>query len=180
MPTTVDTTATDGTDTTTDDTTTVTPTTTVSTTDDTTPGTTTTTGPDTTTEPDTTTDPDTTTEPDTTTTTTGAGLSWETDVYPQVVEGNCGCHQQGSGGLTFTNAQDSYANIIGVASTQAAGFDRVTAGDPNASYFLAKVNGTSGEAPFNGNPAQMPLGGSPLDGATIELLEQWIADGALP
>jgi hypothetical protein len=80
----------------------------------------------------------------------------------------------------MTNAQDSYANTVGVDSTQAAGFARVAAGDPDASYLLAKVKGTSGEAPFNGNPAQMPKGGPPLDAATIDLLEQWIADGALP
>ena len=140
------------------------------------PGTTTTTGPSTATEPETTVEPETST-----TTTTGEGLSWETDVFPQVIEGNCGCHAQGSGGLTMTNAQDSYANIVGVASTQAAGFDRIEAGDPAASYLLAKVKGTAGEAPFNGsNGSQMPKGGPPLSPDTIALLEQWITEGAAP
>lgn len=134
-------------------------------------------------EPGTTTDePGTSTEPETTTTTTttGDGLSWETDVFPAAIEGNCGCHQQGSGGLTITGAQDSYQNLVDVDSTQAAGFKRVVPGDSANSYFLAKLKGTSGEAPFNGNAAQMPKGGAPLSDDLIALVEQWIDEGAAP
>jgi hypothetical protein len=142
------------------------------------PGTATTDEPGTTTtEPGTTTEPETTT---TTTTTTGDGLSWETDVFPAVIEGNCGCHAQGSGGLTMTNAQDSYQNLVDVDSTQAAGFKRVATGDSANSYLVAKLKGTSGEGPFNGNAAQMPKGGAPLSDDTIALLEQWIDEGAAP
>lgn len=116
-------------------------------------------------------------------TTTGGGsvLSWEKDVYPVIVEGTCSCHAAGSGGLKMTSAMDSYMNLVGVDSTQAPGFKRVAAGDPANSYFLAKVAGTAGMAPFNsGSPAQMPKGGAPKGQMAIDILTQWIADGANP
>ncbi|MCY0987521.1 hypothetical protein OV203_10330 [Nannocystis sp. ILAH1] len=141
------------------------------------PGTTTTEPGTTTTEPGTSTEPETTT---TTTTTTGDGLSWETDVFPAAIEGKCGCHQQGSGGLTITGSQDAYQNLVDVDATQAAGFKRVAPGDAANSYLLAKLKGTAGEGPFNGNPSQMPKGGGPLPADTIALVEQWINEGAAP
>lgn len=108
------------------------------------------------------------------------GLSWEKDVYPVIVEGTCGCHGGGSGGLKMTNAMDSYMNIVDVDATQVP-FKRVAPGDPDNSYFLAKVKGTAGMAPFNsGSPAQMPKGGAPKGQMAIDILTQWIADGALP
>ena len=111
----------------------------------------------------------------------GSGLSWEKDVYPVIVEGTCSCHAAGSGGLKMTSAMDSYMNLVGVDSTQAPGFKRVAAGDPANSYFLAKVAGTAGMAPFNsGSPAQMPKGGAPKGQMAIDILTQWIADGANP
>ena len=111
----------------------------------------------------------------------GSGLSWEKDVYPVIVEGTCSCHAAGSGGLKMTSAMDSYMNLVGVDSSQAPGFKRVAAGDPANSYFLAKVAGTAGMAPFNsGSPAQMPKGGAPKGQMAIDILTQWIADGANP
>ncbi|MDC0720522.1 hypothetical protein [Nannocystis bainbridge] len=162
---------------------TTTTTTTATDTDSTTvPGTTTEEPGTTTTEPGTTTtEPGTSTEPETTTTTTtGDGLSWETDVFPAAIAGNCGCHTQGSGGLTFSDAASAYTAIVDVDSTQAAGFKRIAPGDAAASYFLAKLKGTSGDGPFNGNPAQMPKGGPPLAADKIALVEQWIDEGAAP
>lgn len=109
------------------------------------------------------------------------GLSWEQDVYPVVVGVNCGCHVPGSGGLKMTNAMDSYANIVDVDSSAVPAFKRVAPGDPGNSYFLAKVKGTAGMAPFNSlTPAQMPKFGAPLPQASQDLLEQWIMDGANP
>ncbi len=113
--------------------------------------------------------------------TTGAAmLSWEKDVYPAIVEGTCGCHAAGSGGLMMTSAMDSYMNIVNVDATQ-VGFLRVAPGDPVNSYFLAKVAGTAGMPPFNSmSAAQMPKGGAPKGQKAIDLLTQWIAEGANP
>lgn len=144
--------------------------------------TTTTTEPTSTTEPATsTTDETATTADETTTTTTGDALSWEMDIFPMVVAGNCGCHSQGpgSGGLKMSNAMDSYMNLVDVDSTQ-SDFKRVAPGDSGASYFLAKIKGVGGEAPFDGNDTQMPLGGMPLSDDVIAMLEQWIDEGAAP
>lgn len=123
-----------------------------------------------------------TTAPQTTGDTTGGGngLSWEKDVYPAIVEGTCSCHAGGSGGLTMTSAMDSYMNIVNVDATQ-VGFLRVAPGDPTNSYFLAKVAGTAGMPPFNsGSPSQMPKVGAPKGQKAIDLLTQWIAEGANP
>jgi hypothetical protein len=151
------------------------------------PGTTTgpepgTTQPDPDPDPETTTDPGTTTDDDTTTTTTAGALSWESDVFPAVLAGNCGCHGNGAGGLTLgNNAGTAYDALVDVDSSQAPGFKRVAPGDPGASYLIAKLKGVAGEAPFNGNnPSQMPKGGAPLPDAAIATLEQWISEGAQP
>jgi len=142
----------------------------------------TTAAPMTTTGPDPTTDA-TTGAPMTTTdgTTTGDGLSWAVDVYPVVIGANCGCHNLGSGGLTMNDATDSYMNLVDVGSSEAAGFSRVATGDPANSYLVAKVKGVGSDPPFNAvSMSQMPLGAAALPPATIALLEQWIAGGALP
>ena len=144
----------------------------------------------TTTDP-TTTDPSSTTaEPETSTTddpgtttddtTTGDALSWEMDVFPEVVEGQCSCHAQGSGGLTMNNATDSFMNIVDVDSSEAPGFRLVAPGDAANSYLLAKLSGTAGDSPFNGTPSQMPLGAPALSADLLGLVEQWIDEGAAP
>lgn len=144
--------------------------------------------PSSTTEPDpsTTTDPDptTTTDPSTTTDTTtteGDALSWETDVFPAVIDGNCGCHGNGAGGLTMSGPSDSYSNLVDVDSGQAGGFKRVLPGEPENSYIVAKLKGVHKDGPFNGSGGQMPAGGAPpLSEDQIATLEQWIVEGAAP
>lgn len=140
-----------------------------------------TTGDTATSDPGTTTDPGTTSD-DTTTDDTGVGpaLSWADDVYPVAIASNCSCHNLGSGGLTMTDSGDSYMNLVGVDSSEAPGFKRVAAGDPAGSYLVAKLKGVAGDPPFNGNPTQMPLGGTPLSADVIDLIEDWITQGALP
>ena len=109
-----------------------------------------------------------------------AGLSWEKDVYPIVVEGKCGCHGGGVGGLTITDAASAYNNIVNIDATQ-VDFKRVAPGDSANSYFLAKVAGTAGQAPFNSaTPAQMPKNQAPLSQVAIDTLTQWIDEGANP
>jgi hypothetical protein len=76
------------------------------------------------------------------------------------------------GGMDLTNADASFANLVGVPSIQAPELSRVEAGDPDNSYIIQKLEGTAdvGE--------QMPFGGTPLDQALIDDIRQWIADGA--
>ena len=85
-----------------------------------------------------------------------------------------GCHQ-GAGapaGLRLDEA-NSYALLVGVASSQVSSLSRVTAGDPDNSYLIQKLEGTAASG------QQMPLGGTPLTQAVIDVIRQWITDGAI-
>ena len=85
-----------------------------------------------------------------------------------------GCHlnpgaQQGmdlSEGMAFTN-------IVGVPSAEDPNRDRVHPGDPDGSYLILKLEGSPlivGD--------WMPLGGPYLSQAEIDVIRQWILDGA--
>ncbi len=85
-----------------------------------------------------------------------------------------GCHT-GAGapqGLRL-DAANSFALLVGVASTQVPALLRVEAGDPDNSYLIQKLEGTAAAG------EQMPRGGPPLDQATIDVIRQWISDGAI-
>lgn len=76
------------------------------------------------------------------------------------------------GGMDLTDADASFANLVGVASIEVPELSRVEAGDPDNSYLIQKLEGTASEGD------RMPLGGPPLDQALIDAIRQWIADGA--
>ena len=61
--------------------------------------------------------------------------------------------------------------LVGVASDQDAGIQRVNPGNPNASYLIQKLEG----AP---NGQQMPPNNA-LPQADIDVIRQWISDGAI-
>ena len=86
-----------------------------------------------------------------------------------------GCHNNAAnaGGLSLVDADTSFMNLVGVASSAAAGRTRVVAGDANASYLIEKL----GPNPAVG--AQMPFGRPPLPQADIDVIRTWIANGAL-
>ena len=88
-----------------------------------------------------------------------------------------GCHTGGGSSLpssmNLSSASDTYAAIVGVASTQQPTVLRVNAGNPDASYLVRKLEGAAG---INGS--RMPLGGPPLDPALIANVRAWITAGA--
>jgi hypothetical protein len=71
------------------------------------------------------------------------------------------------------DAGHSYNLLVGVASVEQPGLQRVAAGDPDSSYMLHKIEGLPG---ISGG--QMPLGEKPLPQATIDAIRQWIVNGA--
>ena len=73
--------------------------------------------------------------------------------------------------LDVTN---SYALLVGVASAEQPALQRVRPGDPDNSYLIQKLEGTAAVG------GQMPLGGTPLTQADIDVIRQWITDGAQP
>lgn len=88
-----------------------------------------------------------------------------------------GCHTGPSGstlpaGMDLTSENASSANLIGVSSIQVPSVPRVDAGNANNSYLIQKLEGTAAQG------GRMPQGGPFLDQADIDVIRQWINDGA--
>jgi hypothetical protein len=110
-----------------------------------------------------------------------AVVDYETDVQP-IWNGGCTCHLQGpSGTMTATvltlNPDISHGELVGVASEQVPGMDRVTPGDLEESYLWHKLQGT--HLDVGGMGTSMPQG-LMLDDEQMALVEAWIATGAEP
>lgn len=71
------------------------------------------------------------------------------------------------------DAAHSYALLVGVPSVEKSSILRVNPGNPDSSYLVLKLEGASGIA-----GGQMPLGGPYLPQSTIDVIRQWITDGA--
>ena len=76
--------------------------------------------------------------------------------------------------MDLSSAQASFDDLVGIQSLQVGGLLRVTAGDPDNSYLIQKL-----EQAMPAVGAQMPFGGTPLDPAVSAEIRQWITDGAL-
>ena len=72
------------------------------------------------------------------------------------------------------DAANSYLLLVGVPSGERANIFRVAAGDPNNSYLIQKLEGTAGVG------ERMPAGLPAVPQADINIVRQWIADGAQP
>jgi hypothetical protein len=113
---------------------------------------------------------------------TGTSAATFTEVYSQIIGPICsGCHGDGtgasSGKLVMDTQADAYTALVGVAAAGAgcasSGETRVVAGDSASSLIWQKVSMTK---PPCGS--QMPLGGTPLSSAEVQLIADWIDDGA--
>jgi len=71
------------------------------------------------------------------------------------------------------DATHSYAMLVGVPSAEQPAVLRVAKGDPDSSYVIRKLTNTGG---ISG--AQMPFGGPYLPQSTIDVIRQWITNGA--
>lgn len=139
----------------------------------------------------TTTDPTSTTADDTTSTTadesstgpdttTGVvGLSFAADVFPVWNPPvRCDCHVGGAGGMKLgATAGEAYAAMVGV-SANGAPLNRVEPGDHLTSYVFHKISGT--QADVGGGGSNMPLGAPLFSQTDIDLIAQWIDEGASP
>ena len=84
------------------------------------------------------------------------------------------CHQGASAPeVLLLDATHSFALLVGVASAELPIVQRVAAGDPVSSYIIRKLEGAPG---ITGQ--QMPFGGPYLPQATINVIRQWITNGA--
>ena len=84
-----------------------------------------------------------------------------------------GCHSGAGAPLGLRlDAANSYGLLVGVASGQVPSLLRVAPGDPDNSYLIRKLSGT-------GSGGRMPLNAPPLSQAQIDVIRQWITDGAI-
>jgi len=111
-----------------------------------------------------------------TSTTDISGVSFIQEIQP-IFNSNCVvCHQgaTASGGLNLENGL-SYKNLVNVESTQSP-LMLVAPGDSDGSYLLNKLQGTQGQV--GGSGLRMPYGAPPLQQSQINLVQQWIEQGA--
>ncbi len=131
--------------------------------------------------------PQTTTDEDTDTETTSPGdpLSHASDIQP-IWDDNCmgqGCHSAGQSAPQLEG--DAYDAIVGVMPLAAA-VPYITAGDPQASYLMHKLDATHaleanlGGCGCGGAGAPMPSGAPLLDESVRNRVRRWIEEGAQP
>jgi hypothetical protein len=113
--------------------------------------------------------------------TTGLSTAWFDRLQREVFDVNClsaGCHNSASrAGNLVLAAGVSYDQLVGVTAdnpvARQADLARVTPFDLESSFLLTKLTG-----PGAGEGGQMPLNGSPLSLANINLVRDWILNGA--
>jgi Ca2+-binding RTX toxin-like protein len=104
-----------------------------------------------------------------------SAVSFTNQIQP-IFSGKCiGCHNESSAphGLILAEGH-SYDLLVNVASKEVPSLKRVEPGDPDNSYLVQKVEGTAAVG------GRMPLGRAPLTEAQIDLIRQWISEGADP
>jgi hypothetical protein len=106
-----------------------------------------------------------------------AQVSFSSQVQP-IFDANCTgsmCHDanQPQESLNLTKGT-SYGQLVGIASKECASTQRVKAGSPDQSYLVWKLQGSGGC--FTGS--RMPKGTAALSSTDIQLIRDWIANGA--
>lgn len=85
-----------------------------------------------------------------------------------------GCHANPGVNLGLDLSEGrTYMNTVGVTSAEDSTLLRIDPGDPDASYLLRKLRGDP-----NILGDRMPFGGPYLSQAEIDVIEQWVLDGA--
>lgn len=83
------------------------------------------------------------------------------------------CHAGAAAPLGLRlDAGSSYAMLVNAPSVEVPALLRVSPGDPDGSYLIHKLEGRAAVG------ARMPLNAPPLPDATIQVIRQWIIDGA--
>lgn len=103
-------------------------------------------------------------------------VSFEQDIQPVFNQSCYTCHVTGAepAGLALDPGR-AYEELVGVESTQSP-LLLVEPGEPENSYLLHKLRGT--HLDVGGQGTQMPQGAGSLADEVIELIAQWIEEGA--
>lgn len=102
-------------------------------------------------------------------------VSFQNDVMPVLTAHCVVCHMDGAEQGHLSLFPEAYGHLVGVASTESK-LKRVEAGKPDQSYLYRKLMGTHLDA--GGSGLRMPVQQDPLDAAFLDLLKQWIEQGA--
>jgi len=100
------------------------------------------------------------------------------DLQAKIFSPRCSsCHLGGGTSLPssmdLSDEQATYASLVGRASVEVEGMDRVLPGMSNDSYLVHKIEGTQSVG------SRMPFRGEPLADEAIAAISQWIDQGAL-
>ena len=76
-------------------------------------------------------------------------------------------------GMDLSDINASFASLVDVNSLEVPALFRVESGDPDNSYLIHKLEGTQAVG------AQMPEGGPFLPQETINVIREWIQQGAV-
>lgn len=102
-------------------------------------------------------------------------VSFQNDVMPVLTARCVMCHMDGAEQANLSLFPEAWSHLVGVPSTQSP-LKRVEAGKPEQSYLYRKLMGTHLDA--GGSGLRMPLQQDPLEPAFLDLLKQWIEQGA--
>lgn len=99
------------------------------------------------------------------------------EIQSEVLSPTCataGCHTGASApqGLRL-DPEVSYGLLVGVSSSEVPSVLRVDPGNPDDSYLVQKLEGTAAAG------ERMPLNRPPLPQTTIDVIRQWILEGAI-
>lgn len=126
----------------------------------------------------------------------GTPVSFRNDVQAIITAHNCasfGCHNDTALGAPMSLETDkAYGTLVNVPSCEAPGLKRIEPASSGSSYLVDKVAGTQGAVESAGGCAagcslytppgscgsQMPLLGSKLTGAEVQVIRDWIDQGA--
>jgi len=102
--------------------------------------------------------------------------SFASSIQP-ILTANCatsGCHDNlnSTGTGLILTADSAYIKLVAVSSTQVPTLDRVDPGDADNSYLVHKIEGSQSSG------QRMPLGRTPLTDNQIQLIRNWIDQGA--
>lgn len=100
--------------------------------------------------------------------------SIQTNIFGPICA-QAGCHVGASAqqGLMLDSVDNSFQDLVEIASTEAPSILRVDPGNPDNSYLVHKIEGRSTIV-----GAQMPLNQPALSGPQITAIRTWIQNGA--
>jgi hypothetical protein len=107
---------------------------------------------------------------------TADALTFAGDVWP-MFKARCSCHVGFPAGGLALNQGTAHVSLVGAQALE-VDMDYVVPGDLDNSYLWLKLKGEQDSV--GGSGVMMPQAGIPLIDPELDLVEQWILEGAVP